>query len=81
MRLAEEKENFDYIKFFVSYAENWHDVCTYEMELYRNLNDPHPLNYIRVNSVLQQFDEFLDTFDIQEGDNMYLAPKLRVCVW
>ena len=81
LRLAEKKEGFDYKTFFISYAELWREVSTYETELYRNQFDSHPLNYIRTNAVLQQFDEFLETFDIKEGDTMYLDTKDRVCIW
>ncbi|MBR5179201.1 MAG: M13 family metallopeptidase [Lachnospiraceae bacterium] len=81
LRLTEKKEGFDYKKFFVSYAELWREVSTYETELYQNQVDTHPLNYIRANAVLQQFDEFLETFDIKEGDTMYLDTKDRVCIW
>jgi putative endopeptidase len=43
--------------------------------------DPHPLPYLRTNVTVQQFDEFLDAFEIQPGDNMYLAPEDRITVW
>lgn len=43
--------------------------------------DVHPLKYLRVNVVLQQFDEFLETYGIKEGDQMYLAPKDRIIIW
>lgn len=43
--------------------------------------DEHPLNYLRANTCVQQFDEFYETFDIKEGDGMYLAPEDRVLVW
>ena len=43
--------------------------------------DIHPLNYLRINTVLQQFDEFLDFYGIKEGDGMYLAPEDRVNIW
>lgn len=35
----------------------------------------------RVNAVVQQFDEFHETYGIKEGDGMYLAPDDRVSVW
>jgi predicted metalloendopeptidase len=31
--------------------------------------------------VLQQFDEFIETYNIKPGDGMYLAPEDRVLVW
>ena len=43
--------------------------------------DEHPLNYLRINVGLQQFDEFIETYDINPGDGMYLAPEYRICVW
>ena len=81
LRLAGKEETFDYNKFFISYAKLWRKTSTYEAELYQNQADSHPLNYIRANTVLQQYDEFLNTFDIKEGDGMYLEPKDRVCIW
>ena len=30
---------------------------------------------------MQQFEEFYETYDIKEGDNMYLAPEDRLLVW
>ena len=43
--------------------------------------DPHPLAFLRTNAILQQFDEFRDTFGIQSGDGMYLADEDRIAVW
>jgi putative endopeptidase len=43
--------------------------------------DTHPLNYLRINIVLQHFDEFLNLYGIHEGDGMYLAPEDRVDIW
>jgi len=45
------------------------------------LGDQHPLSYLRINIVLQHFDEFLSLYDIHEGDGMYLAPEDRVDIW
>jgi len=39
------------------------------------------LSYLRINGTLQQFDEFLDFYDIKPGDGMYLNPEDRVLVW
>ena len=30
---------------------------------------------------LQQFDEFLKTYDVKEGDGMYLDPAKRIIIW
>jgi putative endopeptidase len=30
---------------------------------------------------VQQFDEFMETYDVKEGDGMYLAPEDRITIW
>ena len=79
--LASKEDNFDYKLFFESYANLWKKIGTYESVFMLLTQDEHPLNYIRVNSCAQQFDEFYETFDVKEGDGMYLAPEDRVLVW
>lgn len=36
---------------------------------------------VRVNRLLSLADEFYETYDIQPGDAMYVAPEDRVSVW
>lgn len=79
--LAEKEDNFDYRKFFESYARVWRATNSYESDYAQLKQNPHPLNYLRVNVVVQQFDEFYDAFGIKEGDGMYLAPDDRILVW
>lgn len=43
--------------------------------------DTHPFNYLRTNVTLAQFDEFIETFDIQPGDGMYIPPEERIAIW
>ena len=45
------------------------------------MKDEHPLGSTRCNTSLQQFDEFLDSYGIKEGDGMYLSPEDRVNIW
>ncbi|MBQ6781487.1 MAG: M13 family metallopeptidase [Treponema sp.] len=79
--IAKKMPNFDYKAFFEAYAGNWRMINTIEYEQNRIKADPHPLNYLRTNVSLQQYDEFMETFNVHEGDNMYLAPKDRILVW
>lgn len=80
LRLAAEKEDFDYDAFFRAYANVWLTKDTLQIA-YVRINDVHPMAYLRINATLQQYDEFLDCYGIQEGDGMYLAPEDRVCIW
>ena len=79
--IAKEIPDFDYESFFRNYAEAWFVQRSYYDEYTRMSSDVHPLAFLRVNVVLQQFDEFRDTFGIQPGDGMYLADEDRIAVW
>ena len=81
LKIAKTIPNFDYKKFFEAYAANWRVLTSPEMEEWQAYNDPHPACYLRTNVTLQQFDEFIQAYDIKPGDGMYLAPKDRILVW
>ena len=78
--IAEDIPGFDYRLFFETYAQLWRTKNSYSAEAALSEN-VHPLNFLRTNTVLQQFDKFYETFDILPGDGMYLAPEDRVAVW
>lgn len=80
LRIAAGKPDFDYEKFFRAYADRCATKETLDMAMAR-LEDEHPMMYLRINTNLQQYDEFLDFYGITEGDNMYLAPEDRVAIW
>ncbi len=79
--ILSEKEDADYDLFFRSFAKSWAANNTEMRELMILTQDVHPLDYLRTNVTVQQFDEFLQTYDVVEGDNMYLAPEDRILVW
>jgi len=81
LEIAKGIEDFDYEMFFEAYANNWKMACTEESLENAVHTDEHPLNYLRVNAIVQQFEEFYDTYDVKEGDGMYLAPEKRLAVW
>jgi putative endopeptidase len=80
LRVAAGKPDFDYDRFFRAFADRnaTRETLVWAMVV---LEDEHPLNYLRINTCLQQYDEFLDFYGITEGDNMYLAPEDRVAIW
>ena len=82
LRMADEKKDYDYDKFFRFYAGGLLRVqrsATFEAEIAEM--DVHPLAYLRTNVVVQQFDKFYETYGVGEGDGMYLAPEDRIAVW
>ena len=80
LRIAGEKKDFDYDKFFRAMADIWLLKDTLQ-NAYKRINNVHPMGYLRINCTLQQYDEFLNFYGIAEGDGMYLAPEDRVAIW
>lgn len=81
MLIAEEKEDFDYDRFFRAYVSLWKMVSTKEFAEFLMYQDTHPLRYLRGNVTLMQLPEFYETYGIQEGDGMYMAEEDRIAVW
>ena len=81
LKMAEEVEDFDYDLFFKTYERLFAEVSSRERIVKMIHKKGHPLTYLRGNVTVQQFDEFLETYGIEEGDGMYLAPEDRIAVW
>ena len=79
--VAKDLPDFDYDEFFRAFARQYALQTTKENELGTMKVDMHPLPFHRINIMLQQYDEFIETYDIKPGDGMYLSPEKRVCVW
>ena len=77
--LCKTKE--DRIKLFESYATIWCGMSTDEMIINQVAFDVHSPSYIRVNAILSTIDAFYETYDIKEGDGMYIAPEKRISRW
>ena len=81
LELASRTENFDYDSFFRQFARVWSSQISYDYERYLFEYDVHPLDYLRINVTLAQYDEFTKTYDIHEGDGMFIPEGKRVKVW
>lgn len=79
--IVRELEEPNYDDFFSAFATIWFEKCTPEYRVYNLKNDPHAPSYLRANVTFSQFQEFYDTYDIKEGDAMYVAPEDRLQVW
>ena len=66
---------------FIGYAQSWRNKARDEALRVQINTDPHsPADY-RVNGVVRNVPEFYTTFNVQEGDSLYLAPEERVKIW
>ncbi|MCR5452352.1 MAG: M13 family metallopeptidase [Lachnospiraceae bacterium] len=81
LHMASKIPDFDYDKYFRNYARLWRVNISLDDEKGYFSSDVHPLSFYRINVGLQQFDEFVDTYGVKEGDGMYLAPEDRIKVW
>ena len=79
METVKEEEGFQYEPFFKQTAVDYCQVVP-SVDVIQMLmgGDGHPLNYVRTNVNVQMFDEFYQTFDVKEGDGMYLPAEQRI---
>ena len=81
LQLAKKIENFDYDKFFRAAAYAWCTQPYSDSAAQSRLSDEHPFAYLRVNVTLAQFDEFVETYNIEPGDGMFIPEEERVKIW
>ncbi len=81
LEVAKTMPGFDYKKYFASYAALWLDQSGLEYAENTILGDSHPMRYLRINLIVSQFEEFYETYGVQEGDGMYISPEDRIRVW
>ncbi|VEU78220.1 M13-type metalloendopeptidase [Mycoplasmopsis columbinasalis] len=67
--------------FFISWATIWRQLMTENAAKVLLVTDPHASTELRANMQLKNLDEFYETFDIKEGDKMFLPKEKRVTIW
>lgn len=68
-------------RFFMSWATVWRTKIREEALRTQIKTDKHSPGAIRAIQPLLNIQYFYDAFDIQEGNQMYLAPENRVHIW
>lgn len=68
-------------RFFMSWATVWRTKTRDEALRNQIKTDPHSPGQVRATQPLVNVDAFYETFDIKEGDAMYVAPEDRVRIW
>lgn len=68
-------------RFFMSWATVWRTKIRDEALKNQIKTDPHSPGQYRATQPLLNIDVFYETFDIKEGDAMYLEPEKRVKIW
>jgi putative endopeptidase len=65
---------------FLGWGQVWRMVTRHEEQIRRLAIDPHSPAEFRAN-VVRNLDEFVEAFDVTEGDGMWLAEDDRVRIW
>ena len=66
---------------FEAYARSWCSKIVDEVLINQIADDVHSPDFIRVNALLSTLDAFYETYDVQEGDGMYIPPENRISRW
>ncbi|TVY04303.1 M13 family metallopeptidase [Cohnella terricola] len=68
-------------EFYQSWATIWRQKASAAFEQLLLTIDAHSPNKVRVNVGVANTDDFYSTFNVKEGDAMYIAPENRVSLW
>ena len=68
-------------RFFIAYAGVWASNIRDKAALQLTTIDVHSLAKNRVNVTLPHISEFIEAWNIQPNNKMYLAPENRVSLW
>jgi len=68
-------------RFFIGYGLSWRSQSRDEHLLKALLSDPHSPPRYRIVGVLKNVPEFYETYDLSEGDGMFLPAPERVSIW
>jgi predicted metalloendopeptidase len=68
-------------RFFIGYASSWRAKMRDEYLLNMLISDPHSPPQYRVIGALKNVPEFYETYEVSEGDGMFLPESERVHIW
>lgn len=68
-------------RFFLSWAQAWQQKGRDEEVIRLLAIDPHSPNEFRCNQIVRNIDAFYETFEVSEGDKLWLSPEERVTIW
>ncbi|MEO7016001.1 MAG: M13-type metalloendopeptidase [Leifsonia sp.] len=68
-------------RFFLSWAQAWQQKGRDEEVIRLLAIDPHSPNEFRCNQIVRNIEAFYDTFEVSEGDKLWLDPAERVTIW
>jgi len=68
-------------RFFMGFTQIWRVKMKEEAMRNRVATDPHSPGHFRALGALSNMPEFYSTYDVKQGDEMYIEPASRVKIW
>ncbi len=68
-------------RFFMGWAQVWRTLYRDEALRQQLQTGPHSPGEYRANGPLAHIPAFYDAFDVEPGDDLYLAPQDRIVLW
>lgn len=68
-------------RFFMAWAQVWRSKDREEFTKFVVSADPHSPSKFRANGVVRNMDDWYTAFDVDEDDDLYIAPESRVRIW
>lgn len=78
---TDEEKKKEMRDFFISYAVSWRVKEREKKELQSLFLDVHSPAELRVNYIVNHFDEWYDVFGVVTGDELYIPPEERIRIF
>ncbi len=81
LQIMHDTPDTDFQKYFINWAKIWCRKAKEEYILLLLKNDVHSPAELRANIQVRNFEEWYETFGVQDTDAMYIAPEKRIIIW
>ena len=78
MKLSDDDKEEAIRTFFISYASSWKDCIRRKKAIQQMKKSVHSLPEDRVNRIVPHFQDWVDTFDVKESDDLFIPVKERL---
>jgi predicted metalloendopeptidase len=68
-------------RYYLGWAQIWRAKEREDALRQQVMTNPHAPEMYRANGPVRNIPEFYSTFDVKEGDKMWLAPEKRTKIW
>jgi putative endopeptidase len=68
-------------RYYMGWAQIWRAKQRDDALRQQVMTNPHAPEMYRANGPVRNIPEFYDTFEVKDGDKMWLAPERRTKIW